>query len=112
MVLGTIFTKLIEKTDLIMKVFNKNVWQYFENYKDSDKLEGLDTKSRRYYLEQIHFEDRSVYAITTSSCTPTRVVDTIKVVEFDSYAEAKVAWRKLKAKTNYIARITFGGVTV
>lgn len=91
-----------------MKTIRGNdVWQYFENYQDSDKLEGIDTKTRRYYLEQLHFDDKAVYAITTSSCTPTRVVDTIKVVEYDSLEQAKEAWRELKAKTKYIALIEF-----
>lgn len=89
-----------------------DVWRYFEDYQDSDKLEGIDTASRRYYLEQIHFSDKSVWAITTSSCTPTRVVDTIKVVEYDNLEQAKQAWREFKAKTKYIARITFEGVAV
>lgn len=86
-----------------MKTIKKNeIWKYFEDYKDSDKLEGIDTLSRRYYLEQLHFNDKSVYTITTSSCTPTRVVDTIKVVEYDSLNQAKKAWSEFKNKTNYI----------
>lgn len=93
-------------------VRGNDVWRYFEHYQDSDKLEGIDTASRRYYLEQIHFNDKSVYAITTQSCTPTRVIDTIKVVEYDSLEQAKTAWNELKAKTKYIARIEFEGVTV
>lgn len=88
------------------------VWKYFENYKDSDKLEGLDTASRRYYLEQIHFNDKSVYAITTSICTPTRVVDTIKVVEFDSLEQAKQAWFELRGKVKLLATIRYEGVTL
>jgi hypothetical protein len=96
-----------------MKIIKGNdVWKYFENYQDSDKLEGIDTASRRYYLEQIHFNDKSVFAITTSSCTPTRVIDTIKVVEYDTLEQAKRAWREFKAKTKYLARIEFNGVAI
>lgn len=94
-----------------MKTIRGNeVWKYFKNYKDSDKLEGIDTLSRRYYIEQIHFDNKSVYAITTSSCTPTRVLDTIKVVEYDSLEQAKRAWLEFKNKTNYIANIKFDGI--
>ena len=91
-----------------MRVINKNVWTYFEHYKDSDKLAGFDTASRRYYLEKISFSNRGyVYAVTTSSCTPTRVVDTIKVVEFGGLSDATNYFNNLKANSKALNSIEY-----
>lgn len=91
-----------------MRVINKDVWLYFEHYKDSTKILGFDTASRRYYLEQIEFTNREpVYAVTTQEATTYKVGDTIKVVEYDNVEQAMQAFEQLKSKSKALNSIEF-----